>query len=171
MRRGVGKNALPAAPTVEADPQGENVASSATLTVSGNYDAAKFPKEMLTDGRADMGDNGSRWLSNATLPHVVEFAWPEAKTLTAARVVSGYREGGRVASPVRSFALQYEGAAGWTDVPGARAEGNALVDWRATFAEIRAKRVRLVVTATPGDISRIWEIGLHGPAQRGGKAQ
>ena len=126
---------------------------------------------MLTDGRADTRDNGSRWLSDAKPPHVIEFAWAQAKTVTAARVVSGYREGGGVTSPVRDFALQCDGEGGWTDVPGARAEGNTRVDWRATFAEVRAKRVRLVVTATPGDISRIWEIGLYGPPGREGNAR
>jgi hypothetical protein len=166
LRRGVGKNAQLAAPAAEVRMPGENVALSARLTVSGNYDKAKFPKDMLTDGRADTSDNGSRWLSDTKLPHVVELAWPEAKTLAVARVVSGYREGGAVASPVRDFALQYESDGGWTDVPGARAEGNTLVDWRATFAEVNAKRVRLVVTATPGNISRIWEIEFHCPPGR-----
>jgi hypothetical protein len=164
LRRGVGKGGPATAPGGEVDIPGENLAPSARVTVSGDYDAARYPKKMLTDGRADTRDNGSRWLSDAKPPHVVELAWAEAKALTAARVVSGYRAGGGVGSPVRDFALQYEVDGGWRDLPGARAEGNTHVDWRATFAEVRAKRVRLVVTATPGDISRVWEIGLYGPA-------
>ncbi|MHC4502850.1 MAG: discoidin domain-containing protein [Planctomycetota bacterium] len=125
---------------------------------------------MLTDGRADTGSNRSRWLSDRKLPHRIEFAWDKPRTVSAARIVNGYREGGGgLGSFVTDFRLQYHDGAAWKDVPGAKVTGNAEPDRRLNFPAVRADRMRLLVTATHGDISRIWEIGLYHPEGAGGK--
>jgi len=179
MQRGVGK-AVPEAPRAArpsgervfdkwlAEP-GESLARKAKITVSGSLDERRYPARMLVDGRGDTTDNGGRWLSNSVLPHRIEFDWDEAQTVGAARIVTGWGERSVVSSPITDFKLQYVPAGGgdddWRDVPGASAAGNASPRWAAEFPAVTARRMRLVVTATHTNISRIWEVGLYAPSQ------
>lgn len=144
---------------------GKNVAPGAKVTTSGNYNAEGSHPEFVNDGQADTRNNALRWLSKAELPNWVELSWPEAKTLAAARVVSGYFSGGATADPVEDFALQVHDGADWRAVPGAAARANQDVDWQKTFKPVAAQRVRLYVTAAKGGISRIWEIELYEPGK------
>lgn len=180
MTRGVGK--LPPVVT-RAGPQGgkapkltppkwlkaagPNLARAAKVTVSSNYDAAKYPPANVNDGRIDVRKNELRWVSARSVPNHVELTWKEPQTLAAVRVVTGYYRGGSVGDPISDFVLQIHDGSAWKDVPGAKAAGNTEIDWHARFAPIRASRVRLLVTAGPMDTTRIWELELYGPA--GGK--
>ena len=48
---------------------------------------------------------------------------------------------------------------------GLRIVGNSRVESLWRFSVIRTERIRLVVTGTPGNISRIWEVEFyHHPA-------
>jgi len=38
------------------------------------------------------------------------------------------------------------------------------VELVSTFPAVKSNRIRLVVTGTPGNISRIWEVELYDPA-------
>ncbi len=143
---------------------GKNVARGANIAVSGHYDAARYPAANLNDGRADPSDNRRRWLSARGLPATVELAWDEPRTIAAARVVSGYRKGGGVSDAIRDFRLEYHDGGDWRPVPGASAEANAQVHWTARVEPVTTRRARLVVTASPGGVARIWEIELYGPA-------
>jgi len=115
MKRGAGK--IP--PLPEPKPPawlkgaGPNLARSAKISVSGSLDARKYPPTMINDGRVSYHDNRLRWVSDRKLPHRVEFTWPKAQTIRAARVVSGYREpSGNLSAAISDFALQYHDGSG-----------------------------------------------------------
>ena len=59
--------------------------------------------------------------------------------------------------------LQYYDGTQYRDIPGAKAAGNLTCDWNARFAPVVTGKVRLLVTATPGDLTRIWELELYSP--------
>ncbi|MBI5688267.1 MAG: FAD-dependent oxidoreductase [Verrucomicrobia bacterium] len=143
---------------------GPNLARSARVTVSGSRDAAQYPPGLINNGRLDVGDNALRWQSEAEVPHWIEFAWDAPQTVSVARVVSGFcNGGGKVIAPIATFTLQFHDGAEWRDAPGAAAQGNERVDWHATFAPVTSARFRLLVTATQTNISRIWEVELYHP--------
>jgi hypothetical protein len=144
---------------------GSNVARVARVEVSGSRDAA-HPPALLNDGRLDLADNESRWISDAKPPQFVTFAWDEPREIGALRVVSGYRHAnGAVDSPVQDFVLQYEQDGAWKEL--ARVEQNERVDWSTPVLAVRTSRIRLEVTDSPVGVSRIWEIELYGPVKDG----
>ena len=50
----------------------------------------------------------------------------------------------------------------WRDVlPGV--EGNGNPAWSATFAAVKTKHLRLVITRAPHNISRVWEVEFYQP--------
>jgi len=104
MRKGVGR--APNRPGLErpkwVGSMGPNVAPRATVSVSGNHDADRYPVTHLTDGSADVRNNDARWLSSTALPHTVTFRWDKTQALAAVRVVSGYAQGGQLAAPWRT---------------------------------------------------------------------
>lgn len=163
------KPAVPAAPVVPAPAwlrKAElNLARTARVTVSGSRDAGASPPALLTDGRADVRDNDGRWLSDTRLPHEIELTWEQPVTLGAARIISGYLSGGKVIEPISDFTLQWHDGTQWKDIPGAAAKDNGDPYWNQTFAPLQATKIRLRVTRTRGDISRIWEIELYGLMQ------
>jgi hypothetical protein len=162
MLRGVGK---PLPPRAKLEGVGANVAPSATVSTSGDRDAAGSPPSLVTDGRADLRRNDLRWLSSAEVPNWVEFRWPEPKTIVAARVFSGYSQGGRVTAPIESFVFQHFDGDTWQDIPATDTKENGEVDWHRQFDPVTATRVRLLVRQTQINVSRIWEIELYEPAK------
>ncbi len=164
MRRGVGK--IPPAPRPEPPAwltsAGPNLARTATVTVSGCLESERYQPIMLNDGRVSYSDNSLRWVSDRKLPHRAELTWTTPQTISAARIVSGYREpGGRLSAPIQDFRMQYRDGAAWKDIPGAGATGNERFDWSARFSPVTATAVRLLVTASHGNVSRIWELELY----------
>ena len=83
---------------------------------------------------------------------------------TAARIVSGWCADGAVTAPIADFVFQCHDGAGWRDIPGAAARGNRDPYWSCTFQAIKTARVRLCITGTKGNVSRVWEVELYGPA-------
>ncbi len=166
MTRGVGKPMPPHAalrPPEWLDSVGENLAPKATVTVSASRNEKDEPPSLISDGRADLLDNGSRWLSTAKVPCWVEFHWPTPQTIAAARVISGYNyNGAQVNSALHGFVLQYHDGQQFRDVPGTSVKDNGAVDWNARFEPVTTVRLRLLVTATDLDIARIWEVALYG---------
>lgn len=177
MRRGVGKtpganpeyengaepktktaSRLPAAPPAWLAGAGPNLARTARITAEGP-DAEK-----LTDGQARLDDNAGRWVSRKP-PHAVEFVWPQPVAVGAARIVSGYFDGG-VSAPIADFAIQWHNGTDWKDVPGLSAHDNQSPDWTATCAAVTTTRLRLVVGKTKGNVARIWEVEFYGPVKK-----
>jgi hypothetical protein len=175
MRRGVGRN-LSANPDYEngAEPKrrpaaknppvavkpawlakaGPNLALTAKVSVSGG--------SLLNDGKADVSDNSGRWLGKDKLPHEIEFAWEKPVTLGAARIISGFFDGA-VTAPITDFTLQWHDGTEWRDISGAVVKGNRDPYWNCKFEPVTAKKLRLLVTKTKSDTSRIWEIEFYGP--------
>jgi hypothetical protein len=145
---------------------GRNLARNAEVSVSSNYDVNKYPKENINDGRIDVRDNRLRWVSSASeLPDHIIFTWSEPHTISAVRVISGWFDGKISKDPIGRFTLQYNHQADWKDVRGLRIIRNASVETIMTFPPIRTDRIRFVVTATPGNISRVWEVEFYHPTK------
>jgi len=182
MRRGVGnvsgaetayanqgegparKSSVPAASAPAWLPAaGPNLARSARVTVSSAADTAA----LLNDGKADLADNSQRWLSAKGVPVRVEFAWDAPQRVGALRILSGYRDNaGALVGAVEAWTLEAsDDGVAWREVPGAGATGNALANGSATFTPVTACRLRLSITATRGDIARIWELELYNPSR------
>jgi hypothetical protein len=61
------------------------------------------------------------------------------------------------------FTLQWHDGTAWQDIPDARVAANRQIAWSAPFTPVETTRLRLVITATPGGTSRIWEVELYAP--------
>ncbi|MCD6304345.1 MAG: FAD-dependent oxidoreductase [Planctomycetes bacterium] len=145
---------------------GENLARSAKVTVSGNYDATAYPPRCVNDGKLNVNNNNLRWVSTRTVPNWVELAWPRPVTIGAARFISGYNRHGRLTSPISDFALQYRDASGqWKDIPATKTTGNTRFQWSARFQPVTTRAVRLYVTAAPMNTTRLWELEIYGPVR------
>ncbi len=153
-----------AAPAIPAwlKTAGPNLARTARVSVPGASATGVRTELLLTDGNGRVEDNTARWLHAGALPHTVEFTWDHPVRLGAARVISGYFREGAVTAPLRDFALQWHDGAAWHDLAGAAVAGNTRADWSGTFPTVETRRLRLRVTATQGDTSRIWEIEFYG---------
>ena len=156
-----GRSATPAAspsPPPWLAQAGPNLARKARVTVSSAPETA----DRINDGRADLGNNDQRWLSAASMPVTVEFAWDAPQTFGAMRILSGHRDAaGALLGAIESWTLQVPDGAGWRDVSGACAVGNTRADWSAVFPPETASRARLAITAARGGIARIWEIEFY----------
>lgn len=160
-QKGVGTE--PKAPILAPIPAtwGTNLAPVAKLRVSGSRDAQAVPN--LTDGVINVAEDDSRWLSEAKLPHWVELAWPKARTIRAVRLVSGYRGGSpETRDPVLDFRLEARDGDEWHEVPGSQMTGNKDVDCRREIGPVETKALRLVVTKSQSNLSRIFELEVYG---------
>jgi len=143
---------------------GANLAREATVSVSSDYDASRYPGSNINDGRLDVTNNDLRWLSSASaIPDYVTFRWSEPRTISAVRVVSGWFNGQNTTDPVTDFHLEYLRERDWYEVAGSRVVDNARVDAIQEFAPVEAEHIRLVISRTPGNIARVWEIELYHP--------
>jgi hypothetical protein len=148
----------PSAPPAWLAQAGANLARTARVTVSSATETAG----RLNDGQADLADNSQRWLSAADVPVQIELAWGAPQTFNTLRILSGYSEGsGSLVGAVEAWTLQTYDGAGWHDVLGAGATGNTRADWSSTFPAQTAACIRLSITASRGDIARLWEIELY----------
>ncbi len=178
MRQGAGKNPganplyvnqgepaakanlqAPSSPPAWRDKAGDNLARKARVRVTGSQDATRNPPSLINDGKMDLANNHQRWLSDGKLPQTIEFAWDNPQAISAARIISGYGDAaGNLSGPLTDWTLQYYDGSAWREAPAAAATNNTRVDWHTTFDTITTSRVRLVVTATPSSIARVWEI-------------
>ena len=167
MKCGVGKSPEPPKPPDWIKNAGQNLALSATVSVSGSLDSEKYPSTMINDGCSKY-DNDLRWLSDKILPNYVELTWDKPQTISAVRIVSGYCEPGyNISVPIKDFVLQYHNGSDWIEIPGTKVTNNWDFDWSTKFPAIQSiNKVRLVVTATATKISRIWEIEVYNPPDK-----
>ena len=68
--------------------------------------------------------------------------------------------------PVSGFKIQHYDGETWKDVLPA-VEKNKDPVWSATFAPVKTKHLRFVITATPHNLSRLWEIEFYQPLTEG----
>ncbi len=143
---------------------GCNLARDAEVMVSSNYDGHRYPKENINDGLYDTKDNGLRWLSSPLdSPDYVTFSWPEPRTISSVRIISGWFDGDQTKDPISHFKLQRYQENAWEDIEGPRITKRARVELVATFPAVQSDRIRLVVTGTPGNIARVWEVEFYRP--------
>jgi hypothetical protein len=143
---------------------GRNLAKDAEISVSSNYDTSKYPKENINDGRYDTKDNRLRWLSSSSdSPDYVTFSWPEPRTISSVRIISGWFDGEQAKDPISNFKLQYYQENSWNDIEGLRIIRRARVELVSKFPAVKSDRIRLVVTGTSGNITRIWEVEFYHP--------
>jgi hypothetical protein len=165
MRKGVGApppippKPEPPKPPVWLKDAGKNLARSAEVSVSGNYNAKQYPVANINDGRYDVSDNSLRWVSDKNTPDTVELTWDTARTFNAVRIVTGQSGGSR--TPITCFSLQRYVHNQWQDIPGTQVNDNSSIDWGSTFKPITSSTLRLVVYDTPGGLTRIWEIEIY----------
>ena len=144
---------------------GRNLALDAEVSVSSNYDADKYPKKYINDGSYDTKSNKPRWVSSASeMPDYVTFSWPQPRTVSAVRIISGWFNKGQATDPINQFKLQQYRDSDWTDIQGMRITRRGRVELVSAFGAVRSDRIRLVVTGTPGNVSRIWEVEFYNPA-------
>jgi len=166
MREGVGK--LPPIITSLEPPAwlataGENLARRAKIQVSGCLKSETNLPNLLIDGRANVADNDGRWLSDPQTPNWVELGWPDQQTISAARIISGFRQGeDSLVAPIQAFVLQCDDGGEWKDIEDTRTDDNTAVDWHVRLSPVKTSRVRLWVTETQVDVSRVWEIEVYG---------
>ena len=142
---------------------GTNLARTAKVSTPGTQSSGVKTELLLNDGSGRVEDNDARWLSKEALPHTIEFTWESPVRLGAARIISGYYANAAVTSPVQDFTLQWHDGTAWKDIPDAKITANKNPAWSARFTPVETKRLRLTITATPKETSRIWEVELYGP--------
>ena len=109
-----------------------------------------------------MRDNALRWVSNEEVPNWVELAWDRPQTINAARILSGQAHDPEPSTPIGDFVCCNTATArNGRTCPGAVRRPMTEFDWHATFPAVTARQFRLFVTATPGDLTRIWELELY----------
>jgi len=142
-------------------PNNSNLALQAKVTVSGLYPGGKYPSARINDGRIDAHDVQQRWVSNARLPNWVVLAWSRPQHIAAVRIISGNFSRGRLTTPIEDFVLQYEVRGKWRDIAGTATKSNRRTDIRLTFTPVMAGRIRLVVTKTHSNMSRLYEVQVY----------
>lgn len=142
---------------------GTNLARTARVTSPATGSTGVRTELLLTDGNGRVQDNAGRWIHHGPLPHVIEFSWDRPVRLGAARLISGYFRENGIEAPLQDFAFEWHDGNAWKAIARADVRGNAQPDWSGTFAPIETSRVRLRITATKGETSRIWEVELYGP--------
>ena len=169
MTEGVGKLPLPTPPGPPAPPAwldaaGANLARDADVAVSSYYDPEQYPASNVNDGRVSYTDNRLRWVSANELPDTVDLVWDEPQTIGAVRIVTG-QAGGREGpmTPITNFVLQHHDGSDYRDIEATRTTENESVDWHVRFPAVTTDRLRLVVSRTPGNLTRIWEFEVYGP--------
>jgi len=141
---------------------GPNFARNARVTVSSTLASGSYKSANINDGKVAFGMS-DRWVSGATLPHIVELAWDAQQTIGAIRIVTGWKSGNRIIGMLKDFSLQYFDGGKWKGIPGAGAKGNRLADWSAKFKPVKTTGLRLTVTAALKNLARIWELEVYNP--------
>ncbi len=159
-KRQQGRRAAATVPRLPFD-VGRNLATEATVSATDGRPLENA--QLLNDGKANISDNGARWLGRGQLPHEVEFSWKQPVTIAAARIISGYFDGATVVGPIAEFNLQWHDGTQWNDIEGVAATENADPFWARSFRPITASKLRVRITKTKDDIARIWEVEFFAP--------
>ena len=135
--------------------------ADAEVAVSSQYPKVDYPARHINDGKVSYSDNSLRYVSDAVLPGVVTLTWKKPQRISAVRIVTGQAGRHGPQTPIMNFRLERLDGEEYVPIPGAEARNNFSCDWGAKFDPIETASVRLVVTATPGDLTRIWEMEVY----------
>ena len=144
---------------------GINFARSAKVKASSEHDSGLYPAHQINDGKADVFNNASRWVSKSggeseKMETWVEFTWDEPVTFNAARIVTGQAGGEKPRTPVDNFQLPIMKDGKWVNIPKAGVTGNKFCDLGVEFDDVTIDRMRLFINV-PGYIARVWELELY----------
>ncbi|MCF7955841.1 MAG: FAD-dependent oxidoreductase [Phycisphaerae bacterium] len=142
---------------------GKNLARMAKVSTNIESTDGVDQTVLINDGYGKVTDNSGRWLGKGAVPHIVEFKWDEPVELGAGRIISGRTNGVRIFDSLSDFTIQHYDGKSWQDVH--QVKGNVNPAWSATFAPVKTKRLRLVITKAPHNISRLWEVEFYGPVK------
>jgi hypothetical protein len=158
---------FPPKPPAWIDRAGPNLARSAKATASSAYKKADYPVGNVNDGRVTYTDNRLRYVSDEENPTHVELTWEKPQTVSAVRIVTGQNGGPWPQTPIIDFVIQYHDGRDYRDIPQTKVTGNESPDWHTRFGPVTTTKLRLAVTRTPGDLTRIWEWEVyHLPAEK-----
>jgi hypothetical protein len=165
MTKGVGSLPVPFPPRPPEwiDTAGPNLARSAKATATSAYTRANYPVTNVNDGRVSYTDNRLRYVSGEENPTHVELTWENPQTISATRIVTGQSGGPWPHTPIIDFVIQYHDGDDYRDIPQTIINGNESPDWHTRFEPITTTKLRLTVTKTPGDLTRIWEWEVYHP--------
>ncbi len=135
---------------------GKNVLLDARVRVSGIY-KPEYDAAFLNDGFDRTSVNAWRWISDRASEPWAEFHLTEAIEVGAFRLVTGF-SGGKKVGAVQDCVLQYRQDDAWHDIADTRISDNTDRDVVRTFAPLTASSFRLLITRTPDDLARIWEV-------------
>ena len=144
---------------------GRNLARMATASTNRPPPADGIDRTMLINDGNGKIEGDSRWIGKGGMPHIIEFRWDKPVELGAVRIISGRYNGARVLDPITAFQIQQYEDGRWKDV-GPGAGGNTEPVWAATFTPVKVDRLRLVITRTPHNLSRLWEVEFYAPVER-----
>ena len=167
MEEGVAPPPVPKSMIVATKPTwlknaGDNLAKNAKVTVSSLYKKANYPASNINDGSYDLSDNAGRWVSDGDDPqHWVTFEWEKPVKINAVRILTGQAGGGSPTTPITDFSLQRLMPSRWIDIPGTKVTGNEQCDFGCKFPEVEVKQMRLLITNTPENLARLWEVEFY----------
>jgi len=145
---------------------GKNLARRAIVStnVSAVVDGVKR-SVLINDGNGKVTSNSGLWVGRGKMPHVIEFKWEKPVQVGAARIITGRTNGVRVFAPIIAFKLQHFDGESWHDV-FEPVRANKSPAWSARFESVKTKHLRMVITRTPHNISRVWEVEFYGPLEK-----
>ncbi|MGL4594790.1 MAG: FAD-dependent oxidoreductase [Thermoguttaceae bacterium] len=141
---------------------GTNFAKNATISVSDSYKKANYPTTNINDGNASVASNENRWVSGDSEPeHWVLFSWKNPVEINAVRIISGQTGSGSPTTPIQDFVLQIAANDKWVELPNTAVRDNEECDLVVEFPAVATDELRLLITRTPGNLARIWEVEFY----------
>ena len=150
---------------------GNNLAPQANITASSTA-LESYTPAFVNDRRYITGGNGMRWVSKKENTPWLEFEFAEPLTITAMQVFSGFSQGnvhpadkdywiaGKLSAPIEGYQLQVDINDKWIPIAGASVTKNTRIQRPTLFTPSKGKKFRLLITNTPGNVARIWEVEI-----------
>jgi hypothetical protein len=168
MEEGVAPPAVPRSGLKTSQPSwlknaGKNFARCAKVTVSSVHSSGLYPATNVNDGIYDLANNAARWVSDKNdTQHWVTFEWEKPVKINAVRIISGQAGDGSPKTPINDFVLQRTSDANkWDNIEETVVIGNEQCDFGCKFPKTEVKQLRLLITTTPENIARIWDVEFY----------
>ncbi|MDR1493816.1 MAG: FAD-dependent oxidoreductase [Planctomycetaceae bacterium] len=141
---------------------GKNLARDAKVKASSVYTKSNYPVAHVNDGNYDLNNNAGRWVSdNQETEHWIEFTLEKPVKINAFRVLTGQAGNGFPITPINDFVLQRFVFGQWRNIEETAVKGNKQCDFGCKFPTIETQQLRLLITATPENLARIWETEFY----------
>ncbi|MDR1958280.1 MAG: FAD-dependent oxidoreductase [Planctomycetaceae bacterium] len=168
MEKGVAPPPVPQSRSAASQPAwlknaGKNLARDANVTVSSEHSSGLYSAAHVNDGIYDLSNNGSRWVSShhEDTSHWVTFRWEKPVKINAFRVLTGQAGAGSPQTPIRDFVFQRVYSSKWGNIESTAVTENQQCDVARRFPEIEVQELCLLITVTPGNIARLWEVEFY----------